>query len=53
MISGDKKEFLANMLKEREPIFSEADIKIKSDLEAYHLVEIIIKRLEEYISKNK
>ncbi|MFQ3307140.1 MAG: shikimate kinase [Candidatus Midichloriaceae bacterium] len=47
---GDNKQFLIDMINEREPIFREADIKIDSDLEAHHLVGSIIKKMEtEYL----
>lgn len=46
--SDNKKELLAKMLKDREPIFKEADIKIESDLEAHHLVSSIIEKLDAF-----
>ena len=46
--SDNKKELLAKMLQEREPIFKQADIKIESDLEAHHLVSTIIEKLDDF-----
>jgi shikimate kinase len=48
MASDNKKELLEKMMKEREPMFKQADIKIESDLEAHHLVGTIIEKLEAY-----
>jgi hypothetical protein len=39
---------LEKMMKEREPVFKQANIKIESDLEAHHLVGTIIEKLEAY-----
>ena len=44
----NKKELLAKMLKERDPIFKQADIKIESDLEAHNLVSSIIEKLDAF-----
>ena len=46
--SDNKKELLEKMMKEREPVFKQANIKIESDLEAHHLVGTIIEKLEAY-----
>ncbi|WHA04346.1 shikimate kinase [Candidatus Bandiella numerosa] len=46
--SDNKKELLEKMMKEREPVFKQANIKIESDLEAHHLVCTIIEKLEAY-----
>lgn len=52
LVAEDKKELLMKMIEERAPIFSQADIKIESDLEAHHLVETIAKRLDQYFVEN-
>lgn len=46
--SNNKKELLEKLLKERTPIFSQADIKIESDLEAHHLVNNLVEKLENF-----
>ena len=44
----NKKEFIDQIMKEKVPIFNEADIKIEGNLETHHLVESIIRRLKQY-----
>lgn len=44
----NKREFIDQTMKEKTPIFNEADIKIEGSLESHHLVENIIRRLKQY-----
>ena len=46
--SDNKKELLEKLLEERQPIFNQADIRVESDLEAHHLVNNLIEKLENY-----
>lgn len=46
--STNKKELLKKMLKERESVFKQADIKIESDLEAHYLVSSITEKLDDF-----
>ena len=44
----DKKEVLKKMMHEREPLFMQADIKVKSDSESHHLVSSLINNLKNF-----
>ena len=46
--TNNKKELLEKLLEERKPIFNQADIRIESDLEAHHLVNNLIEKLEKF-----
>ncbi len=51
MMVKDKRDFISKMGKEREPIFDQANIKVESDLEVYHLVGTVIRQLEKYLAE--
>ncbi len=47
LLKGNPRENIEKILKEREPFFQQTDIRIQSTLESHHMVDTIIKRLEE------
>ena len=49
LIGKNNKEVITALMTENSPYFNEAHVKIESNLEAHHLVNIIMSRLDEYL----